>query len=293
MIDFIRLNHTALKNINVLKPLHNGNVGPLTRQREMEQQRFVPTRRALFNPLYHKAMRFLTGSKPKEGDKIKRFTVCLVVLAVVFAMAGRANASLIGVTGPNSSAGIAPAIIAAPPYSLDDIMTNWGMKGFDEIQGFITTVAHVTDSGSIAAGTYVDSHMIFLNSPGLSVLQHHNVVWTFSGAILGVMSDQHGNLEANSTFELGSPGTNYTVPISGSGPAAPFPARGMENNDWYTLLSPNTLQVNMWVTEPGDWIRVVTEDETIPEPGTLLLLSSGLAGLMGYGKLRIRRKKRA
>jgi hypothetical protein len=211
--------------------------------------------------------------------------VTFSVLVVVSIMAGQANASLTNVTGGNSSAGVAPSIIAAPTDALDDITTNWGMEGFDEAQGVLTTVAHSIDGGgSIAAGTLVDSHMIFLNSPGGTGLTHDSVVWTFSGTILGVMSDYNGNLEVASTFELGNPLTNYTTTFIGSGPAAPFPARGMEGNDFYTVLTPYTLQVNMGVSEPGDWIRVVTQ--TIPAPGALLL---GGIGTCLVGWLRRRR----
>jgi PKD repeat protein len=191
----------------------------------------------------------------------------------MFLVTTRANAAILSASGPVSNLGTEPAIIAAPAHALDDIVTNTGMQGFDEAQGVLTAVAYGTDGGSIPIGTPVDSHMIFLNSPGGTLLSHYAVVWTFSGPIVGVMSDNGGYLEAKSTSELGNPATNYTETFDDSGPAAPFNNRGFEDSqDWCTILTPNSLEVNMLVTEPGDWIRVIT----LAQPaGTLAV--SGLA----------------
>lgn len=198
-----------------------------------------------------------------------------VVGIVAVLAAGPAQAALISVAGGPSSMGTLAAIIPAPSDALDDIVTNTGMEGFDEAQGVVTTVAHGIDGGGfILVSTLVDSHMIFLNSAGSPLLTHSSVLWTFDGLIIGVMSDSMGALEAASTFELGNPATNYTATFGGSGPAAPFPARGLEGGDSYVVAG-NTITVTMGVTEPGDWIRVVTR---VPEPASLGLMGLGLIG---------------
>lgn len=229
----------------------------------------------------------------EREDTMKRLLLSSIAGALL-ASATIANAALIGVSGPNSNLGTGPAIIGAPSDVLDDLVFNTGMEGFNEAQDVVLPSAIGIDGGSIAAGTLVDSHMIFLNSRGGTALRHLNVVWTFDGVILGVMSDSGGTLEAASTSVLGAPTTNYTVTSSGTGPAAPFTARGLEanggctgNNDGYLLVSANQLCVSMYVTEPGDWIRVVTA-APIPVPASGLLLPVALGAIAVF-----RRKKRA
>ncbi|MEE8450440.1 MAG: hypothetical protein V3R99_00955 [Thermoguttaceae bacterium] len=209
------------------------------------------------------------------------FSITLALIGTLM-VASLAEATIIGVAGPASSAGaFASKIIPAPTDALDASVWNTGMQGFDEKQGVTTLAAYLTDSGSIALGTLVDSHMIFLNKQnGAPDLIHAAVTWTFDGTILGVMSDGPGALEAASTPELGYPTTNY--------PAAGFTARGLEGADTYSV-SGATLTVSMFVSQPGDWIRVVTERGTsgppdpIPEPTTLVIWS--LLGTLGiiYG----------
>jgi MYXO-CTERM domain-containing protein len=174
------------------------------------------------------------------------------------------HAALVSVTAPGE-------IIPAPPRVLNDDVTNDHQQGFNERQGVLLVAPLSIDGGAIPAGTVVDSHMIFLNISGRGPVSNQGVIWTFDGLVLGVMSDTGGTLEAASSTLLGAIGTTY--------PAA-FPNRGLENQDGY-VISGNQLTVNMRVTQPGDWIRVITANP-VPEPGTVaagaaLTVLAGLA----------------
>ncbi|RED45773.1 PEP-CTERM sorting domain-containing protein [Aestuariispira insulae] len=196
-------------------------------------------------------------------------TVIMAGALVVFA-AG-AQAAIVGVSGDG--------MMIAPPASVeDDHAANQHQTlqlGFDERQSVTLGADLAVDGGIISAGTTVSSHMILFNTDGTdraSALAE----WTFDGVILGVMSDAGGTLEAASNAILGLGSVIY--------PGA-FPARGFEGRDYYSVVGAS-LEVLMEVTEPGDWIRVVTASRDVPAPESMLLFGLGLLGLGLYGRRR-------
>lgn len=174
-----------------------------------------------------------------------------------------------------------PDIIAAPASVVDDApgAENTHQQGFNERQGVLLGAPLAVNGGNIAAGTLVNSHMIFLNTPGnLAVTE--TATWTFDSLILGVMSNGNGSLEMNSTPLLGSLGTLY--------PVAPFSNRGLEGGDSYAVVA-NQLTLTMSVTEPGDWIRVVTQARGVPDYASpLLLFALGVAALGAFRRFLCR-----
>lgn len=194
-------------------------------------------------------------------------TAFLAAFVSLLLLAGAARADLIA----------GPDIIAAPGSAVDDFpgAENDHQQAFNERLNTLLPVNVAVDGGGfILAGTRVDSHMIFLNTRGTTFATDQQT-WTFDGAILGVMSDGTGSLEVASTPYLGAIGTIY--------PGAPFGARGLESNDGY-VVSGYSITVRMSVTEPGDWIRVVTAPT--PEPGTAVLLALGAAAALVWRRRR-------
>lgn len=201
-----------------------------------------------------------------KGSMVLGVMACLAVGQL-------AIADITNVSGPMSSRSESAAIIGAPTFATNSAATNEAQQGFNERQNTFLNAAvsvdnnaQIANGGIVAGGQFVSSHMIFLNNPGGGRITHNNVVWTFDGDILGVMSNGNGGLEIASTSVLGSQTTTY--------PGSTFNARGMEGNDSYTVNG-NMLTVNMTVTQPGDWIRVVTASP-VPAPGAAILAALGM-----------------
>lgn len=204
---------------------------------------------------------------------MKRHVMHIAILAVVLILAGTAAAELVG----------GPDIIPAPGSIIDDPpgAVNMAQQAFNEGQSVLLPADLAVDGGVIPAGTLVDSHMIFLNTDGGVTASDFGVEWTFDGPILGVMSDGGGTLEAASSALLGAPGTDYP---------GPFPARGLEGNNGTGVggegyaVDLATITVGMRVSEPGDWIRVVTlavidgyvDIKPGSEPNSINLTSKGV-----------------
>lgn len=197
--------------------------------------------------------------------------------------AAPANAMLVGTNGVQGA-----AIIDAPTDITMSGRTNLSIQAFNEAAGVILGHDLAVDGGVIAAGRMVASHMIFLNTPtgvsgsggfsGLGLIS-----FEFSRKILGVISDSKGTLEALSSYLpgtlthfLGAEGTLY--------PTNWAYARGIEKTDMYNFDG-KTINLRMGVTNPGDWIRVVTVSP-VPLPNSVWML---LAAMFGLAAVRYRK----
>ncbi len=212
------------------------------------------------------------------------FIMILTSLSFMGFAAAPANAMLVGTNGVQGA-----AIINAPADVTLQGATNRTIQAFNEAAGVILGHDLAVDGGRIAAGRGVDSHMIFLNTPeGISASGGFSrlglITFSFSRAILGVMSDSRGLLEIASSYV---PGTlsHYLGAGDTLYPTLWNYSRGMERTDRYEVNG-KTILLRMGVTSPGDWIRVVTV-APVPLPASVWMMIIAL-GIMGCSRVRRR-----
>jgi len=175
-------------------------------------------------------------------------------------------------------------VIAAPSSVTNAAPVNSPfIQGFNEQSNVLLaadlTMQNFNNPSTVAtAGTAVDSHMFFMNLAG-GGSQTTTARFEFSSAVLGIITSGSG-LNATDA-SLGATGTTYQ-----SG----FALRGLEGADAVSF-SGNTVSLTFAISQPGDWVRVITAADIAPVPlpaGAPLLL----AGLGAFAVLR-RKAKRA
>lgn len=181
-----------------------------------------------------------TRTEMSAAFKLTAATLAVLMLSLIAMQS--ANAALVA-NGED--------IISAPASVYDDAAQggaeNTHQQAFDEQQGVTIEEDFDCSWGALTEGDVVDSHMIFYNTAGGRTTTDR-ATWEFDSDVLCVMSDSNGAQEAATNELLGHPDTDYP----GS-----FTTRGLEGGDSYEVNG-NEIDVTMRVSEPGDWIRVVT-----------------------------------
>jgi hypothetical protein len=190
--------------------------------------------------------------------------------------------------------------ITAPANVGGSFLINQGLQPqviFAERQGFTLAAPLVTDTGTIAAGTIVDSYFVAFNSLTETIV---NASATFSSAVLGLVykdgPDPYGQnpgpfnpLFTASNF-LGAVGTTYNFNTTACSLYCGFevvPAYDMDSASY----SGNTASFHSDYSVPGDFARIITADPPAPVPGPIagaglpgLILAGG--GLLGWWRRR-------
>ena len=164
--------------------------------------------------------------------------------------------------------------VVTPPSGANitsDFVITYGLPAqiiFNERQSVTLASPLVTDTGTIAAGTVVDSQFFAVNSDAEAVV---DTSATFDGKVLGIIYLDSSSNYTPSDF-LGLSTLLYNESCGNC---------GFESGDTASF-SGNTASFHTDYSVPGDFARVITlaSPSTTPEPSSLVLIGAGLLGVV-------------
>lgn len=212
-------------------------------------------------------------NKNRKASPWNSYSLGVLCAMACASVSGMANAAVVSgiVTSSTCEPSCTFELIAPPSQVGNDNQDTQRLFAFDEQQDVLLTGDLTLDGMTIGTGTRISSHYVFLDPASTTVQRNVIGSVSFDTPILGVASTTGAMLGSD---YLGSPTTTYNSPE----------LRGLESEDSYSFGG-STLNVHLWASTPGDYIRVITLS-AVPVPAAVWLFGSGLLGLIGVARRR-------